>query len=82
MNKHSEKNIEAVECPFEIGMNTIDWDSVKTIISVDDVGRSVIVEMEDGSKFIVSIPSVLYNSIFKSGEDNVIEQDFGFNELT
>jgi len=81
MQTHSKNYIESVSCPFAIPMKQIEWENIK-VVSVDDKANTVIVETKEGTRFLVDIPDVLYDAIWKSGELNVIEQDVGFNDLT
>jgi len=81
MQTHSKNLIESVSCPFAVPMNQVEWEGAK-VVSVDDRANTVIVETKEGTKFLVDIPNVLYDAIWKSGELNVIEQDVGFNDLT
>lgn len=81
MQTHKKEIIDSISCPFPLSVKDIDWSLVKSIISIDDKMFSVVVKMEDDSCLIVEIPSILYGSIYKSGELNVIEEDLGFDEL-
>lgn len=81
MHKHIYNYKEASDCPFAIDFTQIKWNEVQDILSVDDFERSVIVST-NGTKYIVAVPKVLYDAIFRSGEENVIDQDLGFDELT
>lgn len=71
---------QALTCPFAIKMESVLWDTVKQVLSVDDVESTIIVEAED-NKYLVEIPKVLFSAIYKSGEMNVIDSDLGFEEL-
>jgi hypothetical protein len=77
---HSEKILETISCPFPISMTNIKWPSVTSVISLDDKKRSVIVEME-GQRYLVEIPAILYDSIYKSCEKSFMEEDLGFDEM-
>lgn len=81
MKKHTDENIASITCPFDLDIKSIDWNHVKAVVSVDDKEHSIIVEMNDKQRFMIDIPSLLYNAIYKSGEENVIEKDLGFNDL-
>jgi hypothetical protein len=37
--------------------------------------------MKNNDIFLILVPQKLYDSIYRSGEENVIEQDLGFNDL-
>jgi hypothetical protein len=82
MRKHSKNVLESITCPFAIAVDKVDWKDIKRVISTDDHQSSVIVETGSNEIFLVSIPVILYEAIFRSGEENVIEQDLGFNELS
>lgn len=82
MNKHKKQDLESITCPFVIEIKSADWNEVKAVSSLDDKENSVIIEMNNGEKFLVDVPKILYDAIYKSGEDNVIEQDMGFNDMT
>lgn len=82
MRKHSKNVLESVICPFALSMDKVDWNDIKRVISTDDHKSSVIVESNSNEIFLVNVPVLLYEAIFKSGEENVIEQDLGFNELS
>lgn len=81
MHRHIHNYKEASDCPFVIDFTQIKWNEVQDILSVDDFERTVIVST-NGTKYIVEIPKLLYDAIFRSGEENVIDQDLGFDELT
>jgi len=84
MNKHLDIDLGSLECPFPLKLNSFsqsDWNEIKSIISTDDKERTIIVEKKDGKKFLLSIPKLLYDAIYKSCEDKYIENDIGFNDL-
>ena len=82
MKTHTKEAVGSISCPFAIPMKDVDWSNVKSVVSVDDKANTVIVEMNDQNRFMVEIPGILYSAIWHSGEQNVIDQDLGFNELT
>ena len=82
MNKsHKQETLESLACPLSLSLAQIDWDTVLDVISLDDLERTIILRTTDGN-FMVNIPFCLYDTIYKAGEQNVIEQDLGFNDLT
>jgi hypothetical protein len=80
MQSHSKNIIDSLSCPFAIDLKDCEWHKVTQIISIDDKQRSVVVEMMT-DKFLVNIPQNLYDAIYRSGEKNVIDGDFGFDEI-
>lgn len=81
MQTHPKEVIDTVSCPFAIPMNKIEWEGA-SVISVDDRDNTVVVKTNGGEKILVSIPEVLYNAIWKSGEINVTDQDPGFYDIS
>ena len=81
MKTHSKTTLESITCPFGIDHKNINWDDVEKVISTDDKECSVIATMKNGDIFLILVPQKLYDSVYKSGEENVIEQDLGFNDL-
>lgn len=82
MKKHYKEALQSTDCPFALDFKAVTWEKVTKILSVDDSENTVIVLLSSGEKYLVDIPDILYNAIFKSGEENVIEQDLGFDDLT
>lgn len=81
MKTHSQEKLDSATCPFSIDIKDVEWDSVISIVSIDDKKNSVIIELANKERYIVKVPDILYNAIFRSGEENVIEQDAGFDDL-
>lgn len=81
MKSHNKDVLESVSCPFAVGIKDVDFDNVASVISVDDKEGTIVVEMNDKTRFLVQIPNAVYDAIWRSGEQNVIDQDLGFNEL-
>jgi hypothetical protein len=79
MNKHLQTHLDQLDCPFPIDLVHIKWQDVQNIISCDDYKRTVIVKTAT-DKYLVNVPNVLYDSVFKSGEQNIIDADLGFDE--
>lgn len=82
MNNHKKLDLESIDCPFAIQINKFDWNEAKIVVSFDYESETVIVEMKNGKRFLVNVPKILYEAIYKSVESNFIEQDLGFNDLT
>jgi hypothetical protein len=81
MKTHSKILLDVITCPFAVDMKNINWDDVVKIASTDDKNRSVIVIMNNNDIFLVKISQKLYDAIYKSGEENVIEQDVEYYDL-
>lgn len=78
MNTHSQELLNTIDL-FAVDFANIDWINVETIVSCDDLERTVIVKI-DGRLQHVRVDCILYDAIYKSGEQNVIEQDLGFDD--
>jgi hypothetical protein len=81
MKTHSKTVLDSITCPFSIDHKSVNWDEVEKVISTDDKECSVIAVMKNNDIFLILVPQKLYDSIYRSGEENVIEQDLGFNDL-
>ena len=81
MEKHSKEALDSISCPFAVKFADFNFDSIRSVISVDDYACSIIAETEDDQRFLIEIPKDIFSAIFSSGEKNVIEKDPGFDDM-
>jgi hypothetical protein len=80
MQKHTENMKTSLSCPFPIAYDCIKWEMAEKVLSVDDSERTIIVDVES-NRYLVEIPKILFDAIYKSGELNVMDSDLGFDEM-
>lgn len=75
MNRHTKVALESISCPFALDFKAIKWEKVTKIVSVDDSRCSVIVLLNTEEIYLVEIPCILYQAVFKSGVDDIQFQE-------
>lgn len=80
MQSHKQSMLDDLSCPFALNFKEIVWDENIQILSIDDRLRNIIIKTQEG-KYLVDLPHILFDAIYKSGEKNVMDVDLGFNEL-